>query len=124
MDNKKRIENLKEEKYLVLFGVRKKTFDTMLAILERAYEEMRKRGGRKRKLSVLDMLIITLGYYHDYRTMENVAWVEQILIKDGTFSLPSKCELVKENTTVSIAIIVVTERNRASETQSKGFVFG
>ena len=34
-------------------------------MLEIAYKEMRKRGGRARKLSVLDMLIITLGYYHD-----------------------------------------------------------
>jgi len=124
MDNKKRISNLSEEKYQVLFGVRKPTFDEMLAILENAYKEMRKKGGRKRKLSVLDMLIITLGYYHDYRTMENlgfdygvhkqriseaVEWVEQTLIKDGTFSLPSKRELIKENSSVSIAIIDVTE---------------
>ncbi|MDR1240414.1 MAG: IS5/IS1182 family transposase, partial [Oscillospiraceae bacterium] len=65
-----------------------------------------------------------LGYYYDYRTMENISfdygvsksrisdavkWVEQTLIKNGTFSLPSKRELVKENSTVSIAIIDVTE---------------
>jgi len=96
MDNEKRIANLAEEKYQVLFGVRKPTFDKMLAILESAYKEMRKKGGRKRKLSVLDMLIIMLGYYHDYRTMENlgfdydvhkqriseaIEWVEQTLIK-------------------------------------------
>ena len=125
MDNKKRIENLKPEKYQVLFGVHKPTFDAMLAILERAYEEMRKRGGPKRKLSVLDMLIIMLGYYHDYRTMENIAfdygvhrqriceaiaWVEQVLIKDGSFSLPSKRELVKDDTEVTVAIIDVTEQ--------------
>jgi len=124
MDNKKRISNLSEEKYQVLFGIRKPTFDEMLAILENAYKEMRKKGGRARKLSVLDMLIITLGYYHDYRTMENlgfdygvhkqriseaVEWVEQTLIKDGIFSLPSKRELIKENGSVSIAIIDVTE---------------
>jgi len=124
MDNQKRIESLAEEKYLVLFGVRKATFDAMLAILLRAYEEMRKKGGRRRKLSVLDMLIITLGYYHDYRTMENiafdygvhkqriceaVAWVEQTLINDGTFSLPSKRELVKSNTEIAVAIVDVTE---------------
>ena len=124
MENEKRIESLKEEKYLVLFGVRKETFEAMLAMLERAYEEMRKKGGRKRKLSVLDMLIITLGYYHDYRTMENiafdygvhkqriceaVAWVEQALIKDGAFSLPSKRELAKTDTDILIAIADVTE---------------
>ena len=117
MDNKKRIENLDEEKYQVLFGIHKATFDAMLIILENAYKEMRKKGGRVRKLSVLDMLIITLGYYHDYRTMENiafdygvhkqriceaVAWVEQTLIKDGAFSLPSKRELINVNTSVGL----------------------
>ena len=124
MDNKTRIENLPEEKYQVLFGVRKPTFDAMLAILENAYEKMRKKGGRNRKLSVLDMLVIMLGYYHDYRTMENiafdygvhkqriceaVAWAEQVLIKDGTFSLPSKRELTKSNTEIVVAIADVTE---------------
>ena len=124
MDNKKRIANLPESKYLVTFGIRKPTFDAMLAILYSAYKEVRKKGGRARKLNVLDMLVITLGYYHDYRTMENlgfeygvhkqriceaISWVEQVLIKDGTFSLPSKRELVKENRTISIAIIDVTE---------------
>jgi len=124
MDNKKRIAELKADKYLVLFGVRKPTFDAMLAILESAYKEMRKKGGPARKLSVLDMLIIMLGYYHDYRTMENIAfdygvhkqriceaiaWVEQTLIKDGTFSLPSKRELLKNDTEVVVAIVDVTE---------------
>jgi hypothetical protein len=124
MDNKTRIESLAEEKYLVLFGVRKATFDAMLAMLENAYKEMRKKGGRKRKLSVLDMLIIMLGYYHDYRTMENIAfdysvhkqriceaiaWVEQTLIKDGTFALPSKRELSKPGTEMVVAIVDVTE---------------
>jgi hypothetical protein len=124
MDNEKRMAILPDEKYLVTFGIRKPTFEAMLSMLKNAYKEMRKRGGRVRKLSVLDMLIIMLGYYHDYRTMENlafdygvhkqriceaIAWVEQILIKDGTFSLPSKRELTKENSAVSIAIIDVTE---------------
>lgn len=124
MKNEEKMAKLPEKKYLVTFGIRKPTFDAMLAILESAYKEMRKKGGRKRMLSVLDMLVITLGYYHDYRTMENLGfdygvhkqriseaidWVEQTLIKDGTFSLPSKRELVKENSCISIAIIDVTE---------------
>ena len=124
MNNNKRISELSEEKYHVLFGVHKSTFDKKLEILEKAYKEMRKRGGRKRKLSVLDMLIIMLEYYHDYRTMENiafdygvhkqriseaVAWVEGVLIQDGTFALPSKRELVKSETNISIGILDVTE---------------
>jgi hypothetical protein len=117
MDNIRRMESLAENNYQELFGVCKNTFEAMLAILNSAYKEMRKRGGPKRKLSVLDMLIIFFAYYHDYRTMVNigfdysvhkqriceaVAWVENNLVKDGTFSLPSKRELIKEDTEVTI----------------------
>jgi hypothetical protein len=34
--------------------------EAMLTLLESAYKELRKKGGRTRKLSVLDMLVITL----------------------------------------------------------------
>ena len=110
MDNQTRIANLAEDRYQVLFGVSKTTFDKMLTILTKAYAEMRKRGGRERKLSVLDALTVFISYYHDYRTMENIGfeygvrkqriceavnWVEQTLMKDGSFSLPSKRELVR-----------------------------
>jgi hypothetical protein len=139
MDNKTRIEKLQEEKYHIIFGVTKRTFEAMLAILESAYKEMRKKGGRKRKLSVLDMQVVFFAYYHDYRTMENIgfeyqchkqriseaiAWVEETLIKDGTFSLPSKRELVRSGTDIVIAIVDVKEqeterpkKNRKSHTQ-------
>ncbi len=35
MDNQKRIKNLKEKEYQKIFGVKKKTFDRMLEILEK-----------------------------------------------------------------------------------------
>ena len=44
------------------------------------------------------------------RFSEAVSWVEKTLIKSEKFSLPSKRELLKENTTVSIAIVDVTEQ--------------
>jgi len=125
MDNVRRMEGLAESKYQVLFGVRKTTFDAMLTILHSAYKEMRQRGGPKRKLSVLDMLVIFFAYYHDYRTMENIgfeygvhkqriceaiAWVEQSLIKEGSFALSSKRELVKEGTELVIVIVDATEQ--------------
>jgi hypothetical protein len=124
MDNYSRIDNLPEDKYLVLFGVSQATFGQMRGILDRAYDELRKRGGPKRKLSVLDMLLVFFAYYHDYRTMENigfdygvhkqriceaVAWVEQTLVKDGTFALPSKRKLAKADAGVTIVIVDATE---------------
>jgi len=124
MDNITRLANLPETKYQTRFGVTKPTFDGMLFILEKAYMEMRRRGGRKRKLSVLDMLVVWFAYMHDYRTMEDIGfdyschkqriceaidWVETTLVKDGMFSLPSKRELIKADTEIVIAIVDVTE---------------
>jgi len=125
MDNKKRIEKLKENEYQELFGIAKATFDKMIEILESAYKELHKYGGRPPRLSVLDKLVIMLGYYHDYRTMVNIAfdydvsksrisdavkWVENTLIADGTFALPSKRELIKTETEILIAIVDVKEQ--------------
>jgi len=124
MDTEKRIKNLSEERYQAVFGVKKATFDAMLLILETSYAQMRKRGGRKRFLGVLDMLVVWFAYYHDYRTMENIAfdylchkqrvseavnWVEKALVKDGSFALPSKRSLVKDGTELVIAIVDATE---------------
>jgi hypothetical protein len=124
MDNVKRLAHLPKEKYQIIFEVHEATIDKMLEILKKANQELRKFGGRPSRLSVLDKLVVMLGYYHDYRTMENIAfdygvsksricdaisWSEQTLIKDGTFSLPSKRELLKADSNISIAIIEVTE---------------
>ena len=130
MENAKRIESLGETKYQELFGIHKQTFDKMLSILEeahnkhQAYKEQHRVGGRPSRLSVLDKLIIMVGYYHDYRTMTTIAfdygvsksrisdagtWVEQTLLKDGTFSLPSKRQLLKTDSNIAIALLDVTE---------------
>ena len=111
MNNIQRLESLKDEAYQGIFGVTKVTFDTMLSILENAYKEGHSRGGRPNsRLSVLDKLIITLGYYREYRTMRHIAfdyevsksmihksiqWVEDVLIKSGEFALPSKGSLTE-----------------------------
>ena len=70
MDNKTRIAKLKENEYQEIFEVKKPTFEAMLTILEEEYEELHKQGGRPPKLKVLDRLLITLGYYREYRTIQ------------------------------------------------------
>jgi len=124
MDNKTRIDKLKDIEYQELFGIRRPTFEKILVILESAFKEQHEQGGRPPRLSVLDKLVVTLGYYHDYRTMNNIAfdygvsksrisdavkWVENALIQDGTFALPSKRELVKSDTEIVITIVDATE---------------
>jgi predicted DNA-binding protein YlxM (UPF0122 family) len=125
MDNITRIEKLKDDEYQALFGVQKPTFEAMLTILEEKYEQLHKQGGRPSRLSVLDKLVITLGYYREYRTMHHIGfdydvsksrisdavkWVEDTLLKSGAFSLPSKRELLNPNTEIEVVIVDATEQ--------------
>jgi len=124
INNRERIKALKENKYQGVFGVKKQTFDKMLEILEKSYAKLHSKGGSSCKLEILDKLIIMLSYYREYRSMENMAfdynvsksticesikWVEQELIKDGTFSLPSKRKLVEEMPEIEAILVDVME---------------
>lgn len=111
MNNIQRLESLADEAYQEIFGVTKVTFEKMLSILKDAYEQQHARGGRPNsRLSILDKLIIMLGYYREYRTMRHIAfdygvsksiihksieWVENVLVKSGEFALPSKKKLTE-----------------------------
>lgn len=140
MDNKARIAKLKENEYQKLFGVKKAIFEEMLEILEETYTREHKRGGHPPKLNALDKLVIMLGYYRDYRTMESIAfnydvskstiyesirWVEDTLIKSRKFSLPSKKALIND-LDIDVILVDVTEceierpqKNRSSTTQAR-----
>jgi len=134
MDNITRISRLKDNEYQQIFGVKKPTFEGMLAILEEEFEQLHKQGGRPPKLSLLDRLVITLGYYREYRTMAHISfdynvsksrisdvvkWVEDTLLKDGTFSLPSKRELLKPDTEIEIVIVDATEQETERPKKNK-----
>ena len=124
INNEERIKKLKDEDYQKLFGVKKDTFYKMLEILENSFIDLHKQGGKNPKLSVLDKLIIMLGYYREYRSMENIAfdygvvksticdsinWVETVLIKDGTFSLPNKRKLQQDDIDIEVLLVDATE---------------
>jgi hypothetical protein len=125
IDNTARLAELCEKDYKKLFGVTKITFDTMLEVLEKRNAEQRFAGGRKPILSVLDRLVITLMYWREYRTYENIAfdygvkksvigkqiiWVEDTLIECGLFSLPSKRELERNRRGREVVAVDVTEQ--------------
>jgi hypothetical protein len=71
-----------------------------------------------------EALLAALEYWSEYRSYAHIAasyvihesnmyrlikWVENVLIKDGTFSLPEKKALVKNDTEYEIVFIDVTE---------------
>jgi hypothetical protein len=59
------------------------------------------------------LLDINIAFDYDVsksRISDAIKWVETTLIKDGTFSLPSKRELKKVETGIVIAIVDVKEQ--------------
>jgi len=109
-----------EGKFRRITGIRRKTFKRIVEILNVAEAERRSKGGPKPKLSVEDMLMATLEYWREYRTYAHISvgfelsesqifrivkWVENVLIKDGTFSLPGKKVLLDENADYDIVLL-------------------
>jgi hypothetical protein len=95
---------------------------------------MHKKGGKPPKLNPEDKLYITLKYLREYRTMDSIAaeygvckgtvclaiqWVEDTLVKDGTFALPGKKALKRKSNSIRYVVVDVTESpiNRPKEGQ-------
>jgi hypothetical protein len=96
----------------------------MVAILQSAYAAKHLRRGRTPKLSIEEMLLATLEYLREYRTYAHIAasfgldesnmyrtirWVEDTLIKDGTFSLPGRKALLKSDVAYEVVLVDATE---------------
>lgn len=125
MDFYAKAEQLNDKDFKQIVGVKKATFDAMVKILKKAYERKPKkwRGGRKKKLSTENELLMTLKYLRQYVTQKELAfefevgeatvcntirWVEDTLIKDGSFSLPGKKVLLEDNN-IEVVLVDVTE---------------
>ena len=126
MKNEKyeRTEKLSSEDFRRLTGLKRKTFGKMVEILKKAEEERRQKGGHESKLSIEEKLLLTLEYLREYRTYFHIGqnygvhettalrihrWVENVLIKDGAFSLPGKKVLLESNIEYEIIQIDATE---------------
>ena len=124
-------ENTKEYpcgKFRRMCGMKRKTFEKAVEILNAKYaaehaKNVRK-SGRKPKLGMEDKLLATLEYLREYRTMAHIAasygiaesnihttirWVENTLVKDGTFSLPGKKALLKGSGGYDVVLVDATE---------------
>ena len=132
---------LGEEQFRRISGVRKSTFEKMIEILTPAERVRRSKGGPKPRLALEDSLLATLEYLREYRTYAHIAvgygvsesqiyriikWVEDTLIKDGTFSLPGRKALLKSDFEFEVVLIDATEtpierpkRGRKTGTQGR-----
>jgi len=117
------IKELKEDSFRRLTGIREATFNKMLEILKKEEIKKKNRGGKPNKLLIEDRLIMSLEYWREYRTYfhiskdfgisesscyRNIKWIEDTLIKEGTFSLPNRKESLS-NTEIEIILVDATE---------------
>ena len=119
-----KIKSYSDDQIRRITGVKRATFEKMMGILRAKQKEKLSRGGRKPTLVLEEMLLAALGYWRENRTYAHIAasygihesnmyrlikWVEDVLIKEGTFSLPGKKALLKSNTEYGVVLIDVTE---------------
>lgn len=134
-------ENIKEyteEQFRRITGVKRRTYKKMTDILKEAYAEKHRRRGRKPKLSIEDMLLATLEYLREYRTYAHIAasygiaestiyriikWVEDTLIKDGTFSLPGRKKLLQSDMEYEVILLDATESPVERPQKTKKILF-
>ena len=120
-------ENIKDysnTRFRRITGIKRSTYKKMVEILSVAETIRRSKGGPKPSLTIEDMLLAALEYLREYRTYDHIAasyglsesqifriikWVENVLIKDGTFSLPGKKALLQSDTEYEVILIDATE---------------
>jgi hypothetical protein len=119
-----RYENIKDWKdtdFKPLTGVRRETFEKMLAIINQELPNF----GRPPKLKRADQLLMTLMYWREYRTQFHIAGsygvseatvcrtikkIEDALMRSGEFRLPGKKALQPSDTLIEIVLIDASEQ--------------
>ena len=118
------IQELEEDKFRRLTGVKRSTFEKMISILTDADIKKKAKGGRKNKLCIEDQLLMALEYIREYRTYfhtsqsygvsessayKTIRWIEDTLIKHPDFSLPGRKALLKSDMEYEVVLIDATE---------------
>lgn len=117
------VKDLSNSVFRRLVGVKRSTFEFMLKILSVQYAIDHTLGGAPSKLTLENKLLMTLCYWREYRTylhlgvsygysesqaFKIIRWVENTLIKSGSFTVPGKKKLYELDKEVVI-LMDVTE---------------
>ncbi len=115
------IKDWKEQDFKRLTGVKYKTFEKMLVVLDQELSSF----GRPPKLNRADQLLMTLMYWREYRTQFHIAGsygiseatvcrtinkVEDALVHSGKFHLPSKKVLQPSDTIIEVVLVDASEQ--------------
>ena len=115
------IKTLKDVDFKRLTGVRRATFEKMLAVIQKELRDF----GRPPTLSRADQLLLTLMYWREYRTefhigltygvsestvCRTIRKIENALTRSGQFRLPGKKVLQDTETLIEVVLIDATEQ--------------
>lgn len=118
------VQDLSDEKFRRLTGVKRFTFDRMVCILKESIENRKTHRGRKKTLKLENALLMALEYLREYRTYfhisqsygvsessayKTVKWIEDTLIKHPAFALPGRKALSKSDVEYELVLIDATE---------------
>ena len=115
------VQMLKDEEFKRSTGVRRKTFEQMLQVVETGLRDF----GRPTKLCRADQLLMTLMYWREYRTefhigltygvsestvCRTIKKVKNALIQSKQFHLPGRKVLQPSDTIIEIVLVDATEQ--------------
>jgi Helix-turn-helix of DDE superfamily endonuclease len=124
MQKYRKIKKLEPPEFKRLTGVHPETFQKMIQRLKAAKAQKMSKGGKPHRLTLEDQLLRALEYLREYRTYFHLGqsyglsesacyrscrWIEDSLIKSGTFSLPGKKALLKSDTEYEVILIDAAE---------------
>lgn len=127
-------QNLTQENFRRLTGIKRTTFEKMLEILTAKELEKNQLGARPHKLSLEERLLMWLEYMREYGTyfhiatkhhisesacFRNCVWIEDILIKAKEFKLPNKKEFLN-NLEIEVVVVDGSESPIQRPKKSKG----
>jgi hypothetical protein len=116
-------QTLSNQRFKRRYGVSRDTFNAMVKALHPLWRAT-PQPGTKPKLDLSDRVLVALEYWREYRTYFHIStnwgisestvcrivhWVEDRLMKTGSFRLPGKQQLVRGFGTPSVVIVDVTE---------------
>jgi hypothetical protein len=117
-------ELLDAARFRRLVGVQKDTFKRIVEVLADAKAKLHWHGGRKTKLDIGDIALMTLMYLRENRTYFHISqsfglaestcwttirWAENTLIQSRAFRLPGKKELLKDGVEFAVVLMDATE---------------
>ena len=118
------VKKLSGSQFRRITGVKVKTFELMVKIVEEAEKEKKARGGRPNKLRVEERILMTLEYMREYRTYahigtsygvseasayQTVRFIEDTLVKSKEFRLPGKKAILKPDHEFEVILIDASE---------------